>query len=53
MNCISRILEFVAALILEVTVFYVNDNFADILAADARFMAFLLCTAYLIWLLPA
>jgi hypothetical protein len=49
MNCVSKVLEFVAALVLEVTVLYVDGKFNDVLTPDVRFVGFLLCTAYAIW----
>ena len=42
-------LDFVAAAILEVTVMYVNVEFADVVTPDARFWAFVLITVHLLW----
>jgi hypothetical protein len=49
LKCVSRSLEFIAALVLEVTVLYVDGKFNDILSAEARFVVFVFCTSYAIW----
>lgn len=49
MILLSRSLDFIAATILEVTVVYVDVEFADVVAPDARFWAFVLVTMHLLW----
>ena len=45
MHLTTRLLDLVAALILEVTAMYVDAKFGDILTADARFLLLVLVTA--------
>lgn len=49
MVIVTRSLDVVSATILEATVVYVNVEFADIIAPDARFWAFLVVTVHLLW----
>ena len=49
MQLTTRLLDLVAALILEVTAVYVDAKFGDILAADARFFLLVLVTANALW----
>jgi hypothetical protein len=49
MQLTTRLLDLVAALILEVTAVYVDAKFGDILSADARFLLFVLVTANALW----
>lgn len=49
MALITRVLDLVAALILEVTVIYVDSTFDDVLTSDARFLAFTSASCFAIW----
>lgn len=49
MQLVTRSLDFVAALTLEVTVMYVDYTFDDVLSPEARFLAFTSASTYLIW----
>jgi hypothetical protein len=46
---LTRCLDLLAATILEVTVVYVDVEFADVVAPDARFWVFVLVTMHLLW----
>ncbi len=49
MQLVTRSLDFVAAMILEVTVMYVDNTFDDVLSPGVRFLAFTSASTYLSW----
>ena len=49
MVILVRSLDVIAALMLEVTVVYVDTEFPDVVSPDARFAAFVLVTMHLLW----
>jgi hypothetical protein len=49
MQLITRLLDFLAALILEATVMYVDNTFDDVLTPNARFLAFVVVSSYTVW----